>query len=124
MTYRLQKMACWSLVWLAILLAPLEAIAALSDRGKDSSQAQCRCSEGSQSGWRRACRAPASDAGQPDDSASAVVAPRTSYDLINSADQSASTIVFGKRQPCFVCKEAAVVTSASERCALLCRQLR
>lgn len=124
MTYRLQKMACWSLVWLAILLAPLEAIAALSGRCEDSSQAQCGCSEGSQGGWRRACRAAANGAGQPDESASAVVVPRTSYDLINNADQSASTFVFGKRQPCFVRKAAAVVTSASERCALLCRQLR
>lgn len=107
-----------------MLLAPIEAFAALVDYCDDSLQTSCSCCEGSQGGWQRSCRVSTGQASPQAESLTAVVVPRSSDSLISPADHSPSAVVFGKTQSGFVSKEATVSTSASQRCALLCRQLR
>jgi len=111
-------------VWLAILLAPLEAWAAWSEEAQRVPLARCADMAEPENTWQQGCCASSTTPVPRDESSPAVIVPRTDYELINSADQSASVRVHSTTGSCLIRKEATGICSAAQRCALLCKQQR
>lgn len=122
--YGLRRTTCRTLVWLAILLVPLEAWAAWSDETQRVPPTRCADMAGSEIAWQDACHASATNPVPREESAPAVIVPRTDYELINSADQSASVRVHSTTDSRLIRTEATGICSASQRCSLLCKQQR
>lgn len=120
-----RRILCKSLAWLAILLAPLEAFAALPDYCDGPHPSQCRCPAGTKADWQPCahgfitCEYP-----QEETSPADLVTPETYRDPINSADKFTSAIMFGKTQQRLSSKQALDAAPASQRCVFLCRLLR
>jgi hypothetical protein len=123
--YYHRRFVCKSLVWLVILLAPLEALAALPDYCNGQRPSRCRCPAEAQAEWQSCCHGfVASEYFQEDSSPADLVVPQTYRNPVNSADKSTSAIMFGKTQQRLSSKQAMDSAPASQRCVILCRLLR